>query len=72
MASNTVPNGKSGPGYCISVIKRLDEGVWKQLLEQKPRLRIYNGWQKLNSGGPGPLVVIVKILLVVTVQRKKC
>ena len=32
----TVPYDKYGAGYCITSIKRLDEGLRKQLLEQKP------------------------------------
>ena len=31
-----VPYGKSSPGYCITFIKRLNEGLRKQLLGQKP------------------------------------
>ena len=27
-ALDFVPYGKSGPGYCITFIKRLDEGLW--------------------------------------------
>ena len=30
----TVPYGKSGPGFCIIVIKKLDEGLKLQLLGQ--------------------------------------
>ena len=32
----TLPYGKSGHGYCITFIKRLDDGVKWQLLGQKP------------------------------------
>ena len=32
-ALGTVPYGKSGPGYCVTLIKRLHEGLSKQLLE---------------------------------------
>ena len=35
-APGTVPCGKSGPGYCITFIQRLDEGLRLQRLEQKP------------------------------------
>ena len=35
-APGTVPYyGKSGPGYCITSIKRLDEGMRSQILGQK-------------------------------------
>ena len=32
----TAPCSKSGPGYCITFIKRLDESLSQQRLEQKP------------------------------------
>ena len=35
-ASSTVPYGKSSPGNCTTFIKRLDKGLIKQLLGQKP------------------------------------
>ena len=36
-------HGKSGPGYCIAFIKRLDQGLRLQLLKQKPLIspRLY-------------------------------
>ena len=34
-ASDTVSHRKSGPSFCIILIKRLDEGLRKQLLAQK-------------------------------------
>ena len=39
-ASGTVPYVKSAPGYCITFIERLDEGLSKQLLEQKPLISL--------------------------------
>ena len=35
-APGTMPYGKSGPSYCITIIKRLDEDLRQQLLGQKP------------------------------------
>ena len=32
----TEPYGKYDAGYCITLIKSLDKGLRKQLLEQKP------------------------------------
>ena len=34
-ASGTASYGKSAPGYCFKFIKKLDEGLRKQLLRQK-------------------------------------
>ena len=35
-APGIVPYGKSGPGHCVTFIKRLDEDLRLQLLGQKP------------------------------------
>ena len=57
----TLPYGKSGPGDRITFIKRLDEGLRKQLPGQKslisPKSYISIGWQNQIEGGPGLLVV---------------
>ena len=54
----TVPYRNSGPGYCITLTKTLDESLRLQVLGQTslilPEEYIYIGWQKLNSGVRGP------------------
>ena len=60
-ASGTVPYGKSGSGYCIMFIKRLDEGLTLQVLIQNPLF--YPGGicklvAKKELRGPGPLAVL--------------
>ena len=52
-APGTMPYGKSGPGNCITCIKRLNEGLRLQLLEQKPlissRVILYTKMLKENE-----------------------
>ena len=61
--------GKSGLRYCITFIKRIDEGLRKQVLGKIPLISsgLFNeiGRQKLNEGDPGPLVVNYTVLLII-------
>ena len=56
-AAGSVPYGKSGPGYCISFIKRLDDGLGYQLLGQKSFILLGCGFKLVGKNwmrGPGP------------------